>query len=128
MKIYLAARYPRFLEMQDYAAMLESLGHVVTSRWIRGSHSLEGVRSSQVAEECTRLAIEDYTDLFDAECCVSFTEAPVIPHVRGGRHVEFGIALVLKKRLIVVGHRENVFHYLPQVEFYKTWKEALAGL
>jgi hypothetical protein len=29
-------------------------------------------------------------------------------------------------RVIVVGYRENIFHWLPQVEFCATWQEALA--
>lgn len=54
---------------------------------------------------------------------------------RGGRHVEIGVALMLASgccgwthRVIVVGHRENVFHSLPEVEFYPTWDECLAVL
>jgi hypothetical protein len=30
--------------------------------------------------------------------------------------------------MILVGHRENVFTFLPQVEFYRDWSEALAAL
>lgn len=37
---------------------------------------------------------------------------------RGGRHVEFGYAMAKGKRLIVVGHRENLFHEHPAVEFF----------
>ena len=52
---------------------------------------------------------------------------------RGGRHVEFGMALARRllsgaPRLIVVGYRENVFHYAPEVEFYETWNEAFCAL
>lgn len=45
---------------------------------------------------------------------------------RGGRHVEFGMALALAKRCIVIGPRENVFHLLPQVEQYDSWEQYLA--
>jgi hypothetical protein len=44
---------------------------------------------------------------------------------RGGRHVEFGYAMALGKRLIVVGHRENLFHEHPTVEFYAGQAEVL---
>lgn len=47
---------------------------------------------------------------------------------RGGRHVEFGMALAMDKRLVVVGPRENVFHLLPAVEQFDTWPLALAAL
>jgi hypothetical protein len=32
------------------------------------------------------------------------------------------------KRCIVVGHRENVFHHLPFVEFYPDWDTAKQAL
>jgi hypothetical protein len=46
---------------------------------------------------------------------------------RGGRHVEFGAAVATGKRLIVVGHRENLFHHLPGVEFFDgpKWLDAI---
>ena len=31
-------------------------------------------------------------------------------------------------RVIVVGYRENIFHWLPFVEFHLTWEEALRAL
>jgi hypothetical protein len=47
---------------------------------------------------------------------------------RGGHHVEFGYALAQGKRIILVGHRENVFNYLPEIEFIETWPQALDAL
>lgn len=46
---------------------------------------------------------------------------------RGGRHVEFGMALALGKRVIVVGPRENVFHLLPEVEVHVNWNDFVAN-
>lgn len=63
-----------------------------------------------------------------ADCVISFTEAPRSSANRGGRHVEFGIALANGARVIVVGHRENIFHWLPQIEFFETWEQALVIL
>jgi hypothetical protein len=40
----------------------------------------------------------------------------------GGRHVEFGLALAQGKRVIIVGPRENVFHYLlPDAQIFAYW-------
>ena len=130
MKIYLAARYSRGPEMQRYADDLNKLGHEVTSRWITGSHALDSQLSPiEQAEEQDRMAWEDFADLDKADCVISFTEPPREPSSsRGGRHVEFGIALARSKRLIVVGHRENVFHWLHMVEFYSEWLELLRKL
>lgn len=47
---------------------------------------------------------------------------------RGGRHVEFGLALGLGKRVIVIGHQENLFHHLPQVEFFHGLPAALQSI
>jgi hypothetical protein len=42
--------------------------------------------------------------------------------------VEFGLAVALGKVLMVVGHRENIFHCLPDVHFYADWFAALDAL
>jgi hypothetical protein len=124
MKIYLAARYSRAAEMRDVRADLQSLGHTVTARWINGGHELKRDEPN-VDEERARWAQDDFDDLWEADLVISFTEEPRKTSSRGGRHVEFGLALGLKKNLIVVGHRENVFHCLPEVEFYPMWEMAL---
>jgi hypothetical protein len=47
----------------------------------------------------------------------------------GGRHVEFGLALAQGKRMIMVGPRENVFHYLlPDSQIFATWNKAFATI
>lgn len=56
-----------------------------------------------------------------------FSEPPDSHSKRGGRHVEFGMALAWGLRLIVIGQRENVFHCLPQVERYDTWDDFLSS-
>ena len=133
MKIYLAARYSRREELLRYASDLAELNHQVTSRWIEGSHQVSdaGLSEEGSVEERTRFAMEDWLDVCAAETVISFTEQPrseLTKASRGGRHVEFGAALAMHKRCIVVGPRENVFHCLPQVIVYPTWNEALSYL
>ena len=130
MKIYLAARYTRRLELVQYAQDLDQIGHVVISRWLSGDHETPANRGLGPIDpvDSTPWALEDMEDVQAAHCVISFTEPPRTEYGRGGRHVEFGMALALGKRCIVVGHRENVFHCLPAVEFYETWQEALEGL
>jgi hypothetical protein len=120
MKIYLASRYSRLEEMQLVSQVLGSMGHEVTSRWIMGGHQISDRGLNEGAQETLRqrFAVEDLEDVVAAECVISFTEEPRSSLTRGGRHVEFGLALGLGKRLIVVGPRENVFHCLPQVEVF----------
>lgn len=130
MKIYLASRYSRFPEMQERRSDLERAGHSVTSRWINGDHQIDDAGLSIQAKEAERIrfAQEDRDDLLAADCVISFSEKPRSTNTRGGRHVEHGMALALRKRVIVVGHRENVFHCLPEVEFFERWEDAAAAL
>jgi hypothetical protein len=120
MRIYLASRYDRRFEMLGVTSVLMRAGHVVTSRWIEGRG--EGPETE---------ATEDFEDVLRADCLVSFTEEPaagVAWAARGGRHVEFGLALATGKRLCVVGPRENIFHHLPRVEVFRSLADLLAAL
>jgi len=128
-KFYLAASYARRREMQGIAAALEAFGHQVTSRWVRGDHELDdGLTNEAKAGLNARFAGEDIEDIHAAEVVISFTEPPQSVYARGGRHVEFGVAVASGKRLIVIGYRENVFHWLAQVEFYDRWEDFLRKL
>lgn len=124
-KIYLASRYSRYLEMQGYRSVLENYGHKITSRWINGKHQVDdaGLSVEAVEHERVRFAQEDLEDLLAADWVISFTEKPRSSNSRGGRHVEFGIALALEKVLVVIGYRENVFHCLPEVMYYQHWED-----
>ncbi len=129
MLIYLAARYGRHPELHQYAQRLEAAGHVVVSRWIQGQHQALDATLVQpeARSDAQQFALEDVTDLCRATCFIGFSEALRAPS-RGGRHVELGMALALRKRIIVVGGHEHVFHCLPQVEHYATFDEACAAL
>lgn len=130
MRIYLASRYGRKDEMICYSIELAKMRHVVTSHWIHSDYvDRPGESSVAPEEERQRMAVMDEGDLQRAEAVISFTESPDDCNgKRGGRHVEFGMARALGKRLIVVGPRENVFHHLPDVEVYATWEEAKSKL
>jgi hypothetical protein len=104
--------------MQDVAQLLRDHGHTVTSRWHTGVHSMDdGVQPDSGAgrELAARFAAEDLEDLLAATCVISFTEEPRTA-TRGGRHCEFGYGLAYGKRMIIVGPREMIFHYLPSVK------------
>ena len=126
MRVYLAARYSRIDELAVYAGQLRGAGHEVTSRWLLGGHWVgDGGLGTAVV---SAYALEDYFDLSAADTVVSFTEGPGTGVTRGGRHVEFGMAVALGKRLLVVGPRETIFHTLPQVQHFEDWGGALAAL
>lgn len=131
MNIYLASRYSRAAELRVIRRQLEMMGHNITSRWLDGNHEIKPGGSDQADDqERARFAREDWQDMESADCVISFTEEPRKTNTRGGRHVEFGGALALGKRCIVIGWRENVFHHMPQVQFFPSWSAAslrLAG-
>lgn len=103
MKVYLAADYARKNEIREVAAKLRALGIEVTSRWLDTPD--DGIPWSAEAKV-------DVEDVQDAHTLVSFTTGEL---ARGGRHAEFGMAVALGKGLVIVGPREHVFHFLPEV-------------
>ncbi|MDD3983954.1 MAG: hypothetical protein PHU54_08445 [Candidatus Omnitrophica bacterium] len=134
MKAYIAARYDRREEMCGYAQQLRELGHTVTSQWLLGTHQLHDNAhkvdnpewyhpDEGITMDAAPFAMEDILDIDAADTLIFFSEPPDVYSKRGGRHVEYGIALALGIRLVVIGPRENVFHCLPQVERYDNWDE-----
>lgn len=131
MRVYLASRFGRRLELLDHARELERVGITVTSRWIRGEHEAEGDDLRDRRALARRYALEDLADLELADVVISFTEEPGVGgRARGGRHVEFGYAYARGKRLAIVGPLENVFHALLGVMRFPDWetcRDALIG-
>lgn len=124
MRLYLAAKYSRRDELNRYAEDLRGLGHVVNCRWL-SEHDLP---VGAPPEGGLRFALDDIEDIRAADLLIAFTEEPGKPGAgrnRGGRHVELGIAIGRGMPVYVVGWRENVFCYLPEVIFFETWPEAL---
>ena len=117
-------------ELRGYADQLEHHGHVVTSRWISGEH--EALDSELLSPINRRLAQkffeDDMQDLLVADALIAFTEPADSGFSRGGRHVEFGIALAAGLRLFVVGPRENLFYLASRVRHYWTFEELYLDL
>lgn len=141
MRIYLAARYSRRLELCGYREQLQAAFFDVQSRWLDGNHQLSdkgipigndgealvegdaaGIEHAQLRAKFAR---DDWEDVTAAQLVISFTEPPRSGASRGGRHVEFGIAMGRAINNIIVGHRENIFHWLPGIVFFPTWEQAL---
>lgn len=121
MKLYLAGMFSTIKLRKQQAAELRNVGIEVTSRWIDETvpHTVEIKDVPEVYLQET--SIVDLEDIDRADALVSFVpsaqelvDATVSASSRGGRHVEFGYAIGKSKPIIVVGPRENVFHYLPE--------------
>jgi len=117
MKLYLSASYVRKQELRGYRSRLENLGHVITSEWLNEPEYGDDGYTMKEGPDYLFLANRDVVDIELSEGFVAFTEAPG-GYPRGGRHVEYGIAIAMKKELFVVGYRENAFHHLPDVRFF----------
>lgn len=141
MSVYLAARYSRRLELLGYRAEIEDGGIAVTSRWLDGSHQIDDkgvpigddgecrfeMGDPALAHWREHFAKEDVADVLAADSLIAFTEEPRSGNSRGGRHVEMGIALGAGLNVVVIGPRENVFCWLPQVDWYADWAEFVAA-
>lgn len=128
MKFYIAARFSRRPECNALAHQLMELGHTITSRWVKpdSDHVTPTGLSRQAADaERRRFAEEDMADVFACDAIVSLMEEPR-SNSRGGRHVEYGIAVALGKHNFVVGPRETVFHHLEDVRHFDTAEDFVA--
>lgn len=134
-KIYIAARFHKRPQANELANFLQLKGHSITSRWVLPdqSHVLPTGLSKQAEDsERERFAKEDLFDVISSDWMISLMEEPRGTG-RGGRHVEFGIALGVatcislgvtawekSMKITIIGPRETVFHHLPTVEHFNT--------
>lgn len=138
-KLYLASRYGRREELCGYRDELNNLGLDVQARWLDGAHQLasdgraigEGGESSVEGDDAeaasirAKFAKDDIDDVYGCDMLVAFTEPPgaTAGRGRGGRHVELGLAIATGRYVVVVGPRENIFYWLPEVRHFDTWAE-----
>ena len=116
MKIFLSARYSKRDELRAIRNALAAEGYTICSRWLDTEWELNTNNRSSAAppEYREKWAESDLEDVTSCDVFVAFTEESR-SNSRGGRHVELGAALILKKRIIVVGPLENIFHHHPDV-------------
>lgn len=120
---YLAARFDRREELRRHASWLARNDVRVTSRWLFEDHSAASF--NEYAAQ--KLGADDIVDVLAADTLILFTsslDTHSVPAVwaRGGMNVEFGIALLGMKRLVVVGPRTNIFTHQPYVEQYDDFR------
>ena len=127
-RIYLAARFVRQHEMREHAQELRAAGYLCDPAWLSESHDLpDDVKPDD--PRGAEFAADDIHDLRQSDIVICFTEQPrSAVNGRGGRHVELGLAIAWDKRILIVGFRENVFCWLPQIEFHPSWNSALQAL
>ena len=127
MQVYFAGPYQWKERIEKYAQQFtEVLGVGVTSTWLNESHAPTVQLADVPTELNEKYARQDIRDIKRADAFVLFavpeTDAPI---PRAGRHVEFGMAVILGLPIYVVGlEKENIFHYLPgQVTHFATFAD-----
>lgn len=119
--VYIAGRFSRRDEFNGYAERLRALGYRVEARWLVEEHEWYGEMDEDARDAARGFARDDLEDVAAADIVLVFTEPPNPGgRNRGGRHVEYGIAIGLHKDIIVVGEPENVFHHLSGAVFIAT--------
>lgn len=117
-RVYLAGRFSRRDEFNGYAVRLREWGLTVDARWLVEDHEWYGERDEDAVAAARSFAKDDLEDVSRADIVLVFTEPPNAGgRNRGGRHVEYGIALALHKDILIVGEPENVFHNLTGAVF-----------
>jgi hypothetical protein len=83
-----------------------------------------GYGSPLTPEQARTYALRDIVEIEEADVLIIDT---IDVNPRGGREVEFGLALRAGLALWVVGPQRNVFHYLAH-RVYPTWEELIVAL
>lgn len=125
--IYIASRYSRKDEMREVAEVLRGWGYKVTSSWLAEPHDSNMTLDQLPVTTNAGYAQVDLDDVLAADVMLFFSEDPLIGTPRGGRHVEYGFAVANGIEIFTVGPKENIFHYLPYIKNYESFKDFLKG-
>ena len=122
--VYLSGPWEKRSYLRMQARMLRQAGFTIVARWLglgedvpRRDDRVEPHWPPTNPEDelaLARIACDDLLDVQAARFFLAYTEGPESVFRRGGRHVEYGVALsCLKTFVAVVGPRENIFHWVP---------------
>jgi hypothetical protein len=162
MKVYLASWFNSKDEMNIRARELRDVGIEVTSRWLEEKVNSNAQVQDIDDEYLRETAQVDLHDILLSDTVVlnipsaqelKTLDMPTASWARGGRHFEAGFQYATMvffsylppmiqfrgtRRLILVGYKENVFHYLddltrngradgfllPSILTFETWEDA----
>ena len=124
MQVYLADQYKHKDKISLYSQELKANGINVCSSWIEEPHGADATLKDISKFNKQAYVNRDIAEIGDCDIFVLFTVDPSIPTVRGGRHFESGYAYGQGKPVLIVGPKENLFHYLNDIRSVDTWTEA----
>lgn len=143
MKVYIASWFASKNKIRKKAEELRKHGIEVTSRWINETIPGNATVASVSEDYLRETAIIDIEDILAADTVVLITptkkDYKTIPKpswARGGRVFEsgfqYGLMLASRfrkgRRLVIVGPKENVFHWLSEVEHFPDWKSFVRSI
>lgn len=112
MRVYLAGPMQMRPQLRGCRDYLELANISITSRWL----DTEVSDHNQItAEERRKWSQQDFEDIAMADIVVVWSILAWFNKGTGGRHVELGYAIGVGKPIILVGLRENLFHWHPRV-------------
>lgn len=121
---YIAGRFERRDEFIEAEKTLGEHNILSGTRWL---HMEQDMRTSD-DDHRKQWAMNDFADVVNADFLIVFSEdlttagegvvgtekgtlwVPAL-WARGGRHVEFGIAIASSIDIVVIGPKENIFHW-----------------
>lgn len=128
MKIYIASAYARREAMAAYQATLRNMGFECTARWVDGLYAdVDTSKMNNAAFETFQAgcAAADLYDMDISDMIICFTHDTI---GGSGHHVEVGYCLgrdrsAVRKQVVIVGPRLNVFHYANGVRHFETFEQ-----
>jgi hypothetical protein len=150
MKAYIASFFADKDRVAARAEELKGLGIECTMRWPYETAPHNSNIKDFPDEYFRETAVFDLEDILAADVLVmtvpndtQLVDQPIRSMARGGRHFEFGfmyglmMAALKQRELVLLGPRENVFHFLdgksvtarfPAIKQFDNWEQVLEYL
>jgi len=117
MKIYIASHDKT--EALKVAAELREHGHTITSRWLKQEFN---PTETYTEEDRRRIACQDVRDIHESQILILISGKD---KYSGGKFVEAGFALADHLEVIVLGHRENMMLWHPNIPAFDSISEII---
>jgi len=117
-KVYICSSFPRRKEAQMLALKLSPIMEIV-STWHRDD--LHAVPRTPNNPEILKRVMRDFTQLRRSQLVIMFIGDTL---TGGGRHTELGLALGMRKSIMLIGdYDSNPFELIPYLRIFKTADE-----
>ena len=126
--VFLSAPYSRKEQIRRVAQECENVGAEVISDWHLEPYSPNMTLTDVPDSFLSSTACKDFHQVRCCHVFIFFAESSTTPTVRGGRHVEFGMALCSDCEIWVIGEKENIFHHLPNIIHFANEEQCLEAL